>query len=428
MVIVETTDDVKLFEKSYKNQDSIVIPILSDVNKHPVENNLSLIYIQMMDGNEFIIPYNHSETIIGHNINLFSDTTKYTHDKKLLGQLYAVGKVIDVNLLHYMKTNQPLDIDSIDTNAHNFFNMIHYKKKDINTIIPVLKHLEYCRKLSELLRVTIEKYNDTDNMTYNNEVLSNLSHIERNGLQTTSGKVYSQYNIYTSTGRPSNRFGGINFAALNKKDGSRKQFISRYKNGVLVEMDYDGYHLRLIADRVGYEFPKGSVHEHMAKLYGVDYDKAKSLSFQYLYGYIPDEIKQNNEYFSKVNDYINILWDEYKSQEFIVSDIYNKKIYKKNLDDMNPNKLFNYMIQLMETENNMKILSDLIPNVIEDNRYQSDLILYNYDAFLFDFNIEDGLDYLHKVKNTLEQNGKFPVKVSWGLNYHEMKDITEKFV
>ena len=306
--------------------------------------------------------------------------------------------------------------------------MIHYKKKDINNVIPVLKHLEYCRKLSKVLRDTIEKCSDSDTMTYNNKVLVNLSHIERNGLQTTSGRVYSQYNIYTSTGRPSNRFGGINFAALNKKDGSRKQFISRYKNGVLVEMDYDGYHLRLIADRIGYEFPQGSVHEHMAKLYGVDYNEAKSLSFQYLYGYIPDEIKQSNEYFSKVNDYINILWDEYKSQEFIVSDIYNKKIYKKNLDDMNPNKLFNYMIQLMETENNMKILSDLIPNVIEDNRYQSDLILYNYDAFLFDFNIEDGLDYLHKVKNTLEQNGKFPVKVSWGLNYHEMKDITEKFV
>ena len=34
------------------------------------------------------------------------------------------------------------------------------------------------------------------------------------------------------------------------------------------------------------------------------------------------------------------------------------------------------------TENNMKILSDLIPNVIEDNRYQSDLILYNYDIFV----------------------------------------------
>ena len=95
---------------------------------------------------------------------------------------------------------------------------------------------------------------------------------------------------------------------------------------------------------------------------------------------------------------------------------------------MNANKLFNYTIQLMETENNMRVLSTLIPKVVQDSSYQSELVLYNYDAFLFDFNMEDGLDYLHKVKDTLEQDGKFPVKVSWGLNYHEMQDITGKFV
>ena len=426
MVIIENSDDVKLFERLYKKQDSIVIPILSDMNKHPVENDLSLIYVQLMDGQEFMIPYNHSESSGVYRINMISNTIKYTYDRKLLGQVCAVGKIIDVNLLHYMKTNQPLNIEHIDTNAHNFFNMMHYRKKNINRVIPILKHLEYCRKLSDLLRVTIETRSDSDNLTYNNEVLVNLSHIERNGLQTISGRVYSQYNIYTSTGRPSNRFGGINFAALNKKDGSRKQFISRYKNGVLVEMDYDGYHLRLIADRIGYEFPEGSVHEHMAKLYGVGYDEAKSLSFQYLYGYIPDDVQQNNEYFTKVHAYIQQLWNEYKSKEFILSDIYNKKIYKKNLTDMNANKLFNYTIQLMETENNMRVLNKLIPE-IENYEYQSDLILYNYDSFLFDFNMEDGLDYLKKVKGILEQDSKFPVKVSWGLNYHEMKDITEKF-
>ena len=190
-------------------------------------------------------------------------------------------------------------------------------------------------------------------------------------------------------------------------------------------MDFDGYHLRLIADKIGYKFPKGSVHEHMAKLYDVDYNEAKGLSFQYLYGYIPDEIKKTNKYFSKVNDYINNLWNDYKSKEFIVSDIYNKKIYKRNLTDMNANKLFNYTIQLMETENNMKVLGELIPKISED---KSKLILYSYDSFLLDFNMEDGLNYLKKVKKILEQNGKFPVKVSWGLNYHEMKDITEKFV
>ena len=92
---------------------------------------------------------------------------------------------------------------------------------------------------------------------------------------------------------------------------------------------------------------------------------------------------------------------------------------------MNANKLFNYTIQLMETENNMRVLSELIPRIQD---YRSKLILYSYDSFLFDFNIEDGLDYIMKVKEILEQNGKYPVKVSWGLNYHEMKDITEKFV
>ena len=189
-------------------------------------------------------------------------------------------------------------------------------------------------------------------------------------------------------------------------------------------MDYDAYHLRLIADRIGYSFPKGSVHQHMAELYGVDYQEAKNLSFQYLYGYIPDDIKRDNEYFSKVSDYINIVWDEYKTKEFIVSDIYNKKIYRKNLQDMNPNKLFNYMIQLMETENNMRILEELLPRI---NEFKSRLVLYNYDSFLFDFNIDDGLEYLSQVKNILEQDGKYPVKVAWGLNYHEMKDITEKF-
>ena len=428
MVIIESKDDLKLFETENEKQDSFVIPILSDTKKHPLDNELCLIYIQMMDGQEFIASYNHSESLNNHKVNLVSKTTKYTYDKKLLNHVCSVGKVIDVNLLHYMRTNNPLDIERIDTNAHNFLNMRYYKKNNINTIIPMLKHLEYCRELCKLLRFELETGGDSDDkMTYNNEVLDNLSYIESTGLQTTEDMVYSEYNLYTSTGRPSNRFGGLNFAALNKKDGSREKFISRYKNGVLVEMDYDGYHLRLIADRIGYEFPKGSVHEHMAKLYGTDYSEAKSLSFQYLYGYIPKEIQENNEYFSRVHEYIQKLWMEYKSKDFIVSDIYNKRIYKKNLTDMNANKLFNYTIQLMETENNMRVLSELIPKIDKDD-YKSKLILYNYDAFLFDFNMEDGLDYLKEVKGILEQDSRFPVKVGWGLNYHEMKDITEKFV
>jgi len=424
-ILVETKKQLKEFLKLYGSQDSILIPIPYNDNKHSANDKLSLLYVKLFDGNEFILPFNHSETLDIDFPNLNSSTTKYTYDRKKLNHFIKLDNVVDVNLLYYMATSKPLYIEDIDTTAHNFFNMRYYKRQDVNVIIPVLKHLEKCREISQLLKDTIAKYNLYVNMSYNNDVLDNLSYIEQNGLQTVEGIVYSEYNIYTSTGRPSNRFGGINFAALNKTDGTRKQFISRFKNGVLVEFDFDGYHLRLIADKVGYEFPKGSVHEHMAKLYGVDYEEAKKLSFKYLYGHIPIEIVQLNNYFSKVSDYIDDLWNKYNTKEFIVSDIYNRSIFRHNLIDMNANKLFNYTIQLMETENNMAVLSKLIPEIQSD---RSKLILYSYDSFLFDFNMEDGLDYLKKVKSILEQDSKFPVKVSSGVNYHEMKDITEKFI
>jgi hypothetical protein len=78
----------------------------------------------------------------------------------------------------------------------------------------------------------------------------------------------------------------------------------------------------------------------------------------------------------------------------------------------------------METENNIKILNELQPKL---KKYESKLVLYNYDSFLFDFDTKDGLNFLKMVKETLESGGKYPVKISRGVNYHEMQDITEKF-
>jgi len=423
-MIVENNKQLKKFLKDFKSKESIILPIEQDSNLHPQKSKLSLLYVNTFD-DEYVLPINHNECLNIDLPNLKTKNKVYTLDRKKLLHFLDLDNVIDVSMMSYMRTGKVLELDNLNTTAHDFLNMKFYKKKNINTVIPVLKHIEKCRKISTMLQNNIEKYSEYVNVSYNDEILNNLSFIEKNGLMTTEGKVFSEYNLYTSTGRPSNRFGGINFAALNKKDGSRKKFISRFKNGVLVEMDFDAYHLRLIADKIGYDLPKGSVHEHMAQFYGVDYEEAKRLSFQYLYGYIPEDVIQINPYFSKVHDYIEGLWNIYKNDDFVESDIYKRRIYKENLLDMNANKLFNYTIQLMETENNMKVLSALIPEIRE---YKSKLILYSYDSFLLDFNIEDGLDYLMKVKNILEQDKKYPVKVSWGLNYHDMEDITEKFV
>tara|TARA_B100000959_G_scaffold165945_1_gene173795 strand:- start:22 stop:1149 length:1128 start_codon:yes stop_codon:yes gene_type:complete len=373
-----------------------------------------------------MLPFSHSETInldISYLDKLNSDNKKYTFNKKELLHAIHLKNVIDVNLQYYMEYNVPLNVDDISTLTHNFFNNKFYNRNNLNSIIPTMKHLEYCRKLSNELKKHI---NLPVHEYYNNDVLNNLQYIESNGLKTLNDIVFSEYNLYTSTGRPSNRFGGVNFAALNKKDGSRKPYISRFgTKGMLVELDYDAYHLRLIGNLIGYEFPKGSVHEHMAKFYGCDYKESKNRSFKYLYGRIPIEVVQMNPFFSKVHDYINEIWSGYKKEDFITSNIYSKKIYRKNLSNMNKNKLFNYLIQLTETENNMRMLTDLISH-LKEFKYESKLVLYSYDSFLFDFNMNDGTVFLNAVKSIIEQLGKYPTKVSKGTNYHNMEDITEK--
>jgi hypothetical protein len=432
LVIVESNDEWNGFKKIFKEESSILLSVQCDESKHPVDSKLCLFYVRFLDSlEEYILPFRHSDAV---NLNtdyikeLQTDKDVYTYDKKKLLHFIDLKGVRDLQMQSYLETNQPLIIEDSITPTHEYFYRTHYKKSNLNCVIPIMKHLEANRIIVDRIKLGAlmgNKHTENVFRTYNFNVLENLQKIESNGLQTTDGMVYSEYNPYTATGRPSNRFGGMNFAALNKKDGSRRKFISRYgKDGMLIEMDYDAYHLRLIADVIDYQFPKGSVHQHMAKLYGVDYNEAKGLSFQYLYGHIPDEVINNNPFFKKVQKYIDKVWKGYKSNNFIESDIYSKRIYKKNLSDMNKNKVFNYLIQLMETESNMSMLTELIPKL---KGYKSKLVLYSYDSFLFDFHMEDGLDFIKMVKGIIEMGDRYPVKVAKGSNYHEMKDITRNF-
>ena len=416
MVIVNTDILFNQLKQQIQSKPFVLMQMYSDVQKHPQENRISCIWVDFQD-EQYIVPIHHTEKFCDINNLITTKQTIYVDDLKQHrhNALVISDDIRDMNWSWYQQTNQPYDMEQHLTNAHHHYNRLHYDKENINDLIPLVKHAEYFGPISKELYERYEQHDQT--------ILENLYTIERNGLKTYEKIIYSEYNPFTSTGRPSNRFGGMNFAALNKSDGSRKEFISRFNNGVLVEMDFDAYHLRLIGEIVDYKFPKGSVHEHMAKLYGLPYEEAKALSFKYLYGGITDEVS-DNPFFSKVNDYIKLLWKDFQTNNFVESYIYNRKIYRKNLQDMNPNKLFNYMIQLMETENNIEILSKLQPKLQE---YDSKLVLYNYDAFLFDFNPEEGLEFLNIVKQTIESDGKYPVKIGKGVNYHDMQDITEKF-
>jgi hypothetical protein len=226
-------------------------------------------------------------------------------------------------------------------------------------------------------------------------------------------KLYQNYNFFTTTSRPSNSIHNLNFAALTPE--YRKCFSPL--NDVFVEFDFDAYHPRLIGDLIGYNFPKSSVHEYLSDKYDVDVDKGKNMTFQYLYGGIPNKIADKIEFLNMTKNLINEMWNEFNDKKKIETHIYNRPLEEENLENLNPQKLFNYYIQSYETERNVKLLMKLHQYLLSR---KTNIVHYNYDSFLFDYDKGDGVQTIYDIKKILEENG-FITKTSVGLNYGEME-------
>ena len=331
-----------------------------------------------------------------------------------------MNKIIEKQIEYYLQNNTVLDLDALYTPAHNFFIRKYWNRDDIDDIIPACKHREFSSKLDSIESKNVENGKQA---RYKTLIVNTFNAIETTGLYTQDGYEYTKYNLFTKTGRPSNSNNGVNYAALNKEDGTRQKYTSRFDKGILAEFDYDAYHLRLISNLIDYEQPEESFHKYLGKIYfGKDklspeeYGESKKITFRILYGGVPDEFK-SIDYFSKINKYIFDLWDIYNSKGYIETPILHRRFYKKNFSDMNPQKLFNYMIQAYETESNCEILQGVLSYL--DGKF-SKMVLYVYDAFVFDISPDDGKEVLTKIKDLM----KYPTSLKIGRDYHNMKPLS----
>ena len=417
-MIVDNDQILRELTAQYKDSESIVIPIYSDVNKHRVYNRVSLLYIYIINTqNEYIIPINHSDKIYDINDLQFINNDKLTYT-------YSSGikNAINIDAVYYFSTSTSIDLQSLQTTAHNYFYNRSWRLNNLNDIIPLLKHKEYCSNIKDVILPLIHLHTEPGFKEYNTLLLPQLKQIEAAGLYTTNNTFeHTKYNPWSITGRPSNAFNGINYAALNKDDATRERFISRFDDGKLVEFDYDAYHLRLIADIIDYELPSTSIHAYLGKYYfdkqmltEDEYSESKSITFKILYGGIPDEF-ENIPFFKHVKEYIFNIWDIYKRKGYVETPIFKRKIYRDNLKsrDIKPQTLFNYIIQAVETEQNINVIQDV--HTYLDNK-QSKLILYTYDALLFDVHPSEG-DILKDIAKLM----RFPVKCKTGRNYKSIK-------
>jgi hypothetical protein len=264
---VDTQDQLSKFLEEYNNQESIIISILSDSNKHPANNSISILYFYLIDSkSEFCLLINHYERIfkVDDLVSLLNnDKIKYVLNKKEFLHVLALDNMCDISLLCYLNNIEQSD-ETNATQLHKQYQVIGFDIDNIFNYISSVKLLEICNSQKDKILSTLNRIKTTDSKEYdfyNKKAINALYNIELNGIATDSNQMlYTQYNFYTLTGRPSNKFGGINFAALPKDSNVRQSIVSRYNNGYLIEIDYVAYHLSLLATLVGYNYGRENMH------------------------------------------------------------------------------------------------------------------------------------------------------------------------
>lgn len=453
-LVIETAQQATEFLPRFFNSFAIVLPIGTDPRKHPRNNKLCCLYIRVLsDPNvSAVVPYYHDESVgiypwfhdeFGrHNKVIFTLNKKhYQHYLGVHENLY------DLSLLHHMYADGVLDMTKYETKSHQLVKRNNPNRADINSAIPLAKHLEWGDAVTDHLIPMMKDFKvkmALPEYTKYNDALDELYQVETHGMKvvpehlltthpnvkTSISKddmVYSDYNILTSTGRPSNAFGGINFSALNKEDGSRKAFVSRYDNGQLVYVDFESYHLRLIAQFVGFEFPNDAIgiHEYFARQYfDIDgevteeqYEESKRISFHALYGAMTKETR-DVAFFMKVAEFIDALWDRACLYGYLKTPIFKRRIPIDTIRNNNKQKLFNYFLQAYETESNIQLIR-IINSLLTNSKVK--LVMYLYDGFVFDSPLSnESTNLLNTVCATLERDGKFPVRMYTGETFDDM--------
>ena len=411
--IIETESQLDIFNRQgFKEAFVEVIPFSSNI--HPTQNPVSLVYVKPLinASKGYMLCIQHNDTF----------PLEYSKIQQVLANIETIYVRDKKEFLHYFfhkscHTTPPPPPPYIHeyTKTHEFYYRKYPNQDNINCIIPISKHYEYCEELFKNITPTpISKFRDKADLVFHL--------IEKPGLklnQETYNKyftfpsqdyIYTQYNLNTTTMRPSNKFGGINFAALNKDNGEREAFIPH--NDFFLDLDISAYHPTLLGKLVGFEFPEGDIHQAFAEMYGVDYKKAKELTFKQLYGGVFKQY-EHLEFFKKVKKYTDKLWDEFNNQGYIECPISKHRFEKDKLENMNPQKLLNYLLQNLETSNNVIILWEILKLLQGKN---TKLVLYVYDSFLLDVDKTEK-DTVKQILNIFK-NHRLNIKFKKGNTYN----------
>jgi hypothetical protein len=427
--IIETAE--QLSQLSRPEKCFIELMSMSE-HTHPALTTPCVLYYNDFEKG-YIIPINHSEAFslpIDQIQTFLKGIPKiYLLDKKWHSYYLDLPNSIDLYFTVLDVEGKIQDFNCYTPVHLDFYEKLKYSSQ-VNTLIPISKHYERCECMFETVKDYIGRESNAEWQSKYTEV---YKWVEEQGIlvderlfdkyfetpwkerSLKDSRVYSSYNLYNITSRPTNAFNSINFLAFNKENGSRTAFIP--ENDAFVEFDFDGYHIRLIADAMHTDIPQNqSIHEYLGKQYfkkdeltPEEYQEAKKITFRQMYNGVEDEYI-HIEFFEDVYHTVRAMWTFYTNNGFL--ELPNGR--KLTQENANPQKLFNYYIQCLETVNNVKKL-DKLKDYLKDK--QSKVLLVVYDSILIDYAVSDGKGTLSHIKDILEEGG-YKVKAKKGDNYN----------
>jgi hypothetical protein len=421
--IVETKEQL---DKLPQVSKCFIDLIAKSEDAHPLLTTPSAIYYNDFEKG-YILVIDHSEgfSLSLEDVQSFLDEREqiYLIDAKY--HSYFLNLPQHVDLRFWVKASTDLDCY---TTVHKDFYHRHRYNNNINTLIPISKHYEKSECMFDLFKefvgwkantewqrkfTEVYKWVEEQGLSINEKLFDKHYEPTWKANSVRNGKIYTSYNLYNITSRPTNAYNGLNFLAL-PKDKSRQAFVP--SNDRFIELDFDGYHVRLIANLLGVEIPENeSIHIHLGRQYygkqeltEEEYQDSKKHTFRQLYNGVEDDYK-SIDLFAQVDEFVHAMWQQYKDTGYL--ELPNGSVLASGIS--NSQKLFNYYIQCLETVNNVKKLAKL-KEALQGKKTK--VVLVVYDSMLIDYAAEDGKETLKLIKDILEEDG-YLVKAKLGDNY-----------
>lgn len=435
MNVIETDEELSRFLDHYENESEVFVDAVpANQTVHPRRSGVSFVFVRTTDREALLcVRHNDAKALNPKQLlKLNTGARKFTWNKKRVLHLVPLKRLVDCRLLQWFRTNRPPNHsrDRLRPEAKNIYRPI------MRLVENCQRRLDLCEKIVKQNRGVVQK---RPFRRYNKDIVETLFRVERNGMYSRSedferafgkdltdpkGLSYSNYNLLTQTGRPSNAYKGVNYAALDKDQ--RPVFRSRFDGGKMLNVDYDAFHLRIISKLIGYDAPEGSFHEHLGKLYfgedelsEEDYKEAKEFTFQFLYNPkgIPDELLQL-DFFAGVKKLTEQIWNIYEEYGVIQTPKHGRQITGSVIEDFNPAKATNYVLQAGGLEIICGRLQRLLNYLSDKNTC---VVLYLYDSVLIDYDPSDDVE-LSKIKQIMETD-EMKVDLEIGEQFGQMKEI-----